>query len=197
MGQEPDAFKWTGRTEEAATLVALDSLADEQIAKQLDIARSTLSRWKATQEFHDRVNAIRREIKAAVVALGITERQNRIDAYNDRWRRMNQVLDARSEHYGGLLAGAPASDRKKGYANPDWLAPGAETGLLVHTKKMIGSGDRAIVIEEWGIDTSLLKELRAHEEQAAKELGQWVEHKDVTTQGEQIKAYVGVDLDKV
>jgi hypothetical protein len=54
-------------------------------------------------------------------------------------------------------------------------APGADTGLLMRTWKQIGSGDSAVIVEEYQVDTGLLKALLDHEKQAAQELGQWSE----------------------
>jgi hypothetical protein len=53
--------------------------------------------------------------------------------------------------------------------------PGAETGLLTRTYKQIGSGEGAEKVEEYQVETGLLKELREHEKQAAQELGQWAD----------------------
>jgi hypothetical protein len=59
-------------------------------------------------------------------------------------------------------------------------AAGGSTGLLVRTEKVIGTGDKATKITEYAVDTALLKELRAHEQQAAQELGQWLEKKELS-----------------
>lgn len=64
--------------------------------------------------------------------------------------------------------------------------PGGETGLLVRKYKNLGSGDNARTVEEYEVDTGLLAELRAHEKQAAEELGQWITKGDVTSKGEQV-----------
>ena len=48
------------------------------------------------------------------------------------------------------------------------------------TPQAIGVGANQQTIEEYAIDTGLLKEFRAHEQQAAQELGEWVEKKDTT-----------------
>lgn len=44
------------------------------------------------------------------------------------------------------------------------------------------------MVYEYELDGKLLAELRAHEEQAAKELGQWTERKDLTSDGKQLGA---------
>jgi len=157
MGQE---FRWTKKAERAARLVADDTLSDEQIAAKLRIARSTLSRWKAHPEFQARVRAIVSEYREAILAEGIADKQNRILALNERWRRLQQVIEERAR-------------------DPDMAkVPGGKTGLLVRQLKSIGVGENNTVVEEYVVDVGLLRELRAHEQQAAQELGQWVEKTD-------------------
>src|SRR5262249_27057215 len=80
-----------------------------------------------------------------------------LKALNDRWSRMQQIIEARANH--------------PDYAN----IPGGRTGLLVRSVKQIGSGDSARLVEEFALDVALLKELRAHEKQAAVELAQSLE----------------------
>ncbi len=145
------------RREQAAQLVAAGKQTDVAIATALKIRPETLWRWRQTTDFMGRVDALQAEMAAAVVAEGIASRTRRIQALNDRWDRMKRVIDER------------ASDPE--FSN----VAGGTTGLLVHTVKMIGGGRDATTVDEYAVDTGLLKELRAHEEQAAKELGQWVE----------------------
>jgi hypothetical protein len=55
----------------------------------------------------------------------------------------------------------------------------------VRTYKAVGGA----TVEEYAVDTGLLREMRAHEEQAARELGQWVERQtqDLTTGGQPVQ----------
>ena len=50
----------------------------------------------------------------------------------------------------------------------------------MRTLKQLGRGDEAETVEEFRVDTGLLKELRETEKQAAQELGQWAEKHEVT-----------------
>ena len=52
---------------------------------------------------------------------------------------------------------------------------GGRTGLIVHNVKGVGKGDDFKLIDVYEVDTSLLKEMREHEKQAAIEVGQWQE----------------------
>lgn len=97
------------------------------------------------------------QAKAVILAKGIAVKQSRIDALNDRWERMKQVISERAD-------------------DPNMKdIPGGTTGLLVHSTKAIGAGQSMQVIDEYNLDTGLLKEMREHEKQAAQELGEWVE----------------------
>ena len=57
---------------------------------------------------------------------------------------------------------------------PDDIA-GGDTGLLVRTEKVIGTGNSAQHITEYKADVAVTKEIRELHKQAAQELGQWVE----------------------
>jgi hypothetical protein len=109
-----------------------------------------------------RVNELRNEI-AAKFRQSREERlsslQQRIDGYNERRQKLLAVIGERA------MAG--------------WNAPGASTGLLTREVKSIGAGKTFKEIEEFRVDIPLLRELRDIEKQAAIELGQWTEKRDV------------------
>jgi hypothetical protein len=60
-----------------------------------------------------------------------------------------------------------------------WDGPGASTALLVRRERSVGSGQNQKFVAEYKVDTGLLRELRKLEKQAAIELGQWTEKRDV------------------
>jgi hypothetical protein len=147
----------TERQECAAQLVAKGTLTDDAVAVELNLSPKTIQRWRTLNVFIARVESLQAEVAAGVVVEGIAHRNSRVTALNDRWTRMQRVIEDRA--------------RDDEMAN----VPGGPTGLLVHTVKQIGAGPSATTVDEYSVDTGLLKELRAHEEQAAKELGQWIE----------------------
>lgn len=171
-------WRWSGVKEQAALAVAEDRLPDAEIAAAAGVSRQSLERWKLKAEFRARVEELRAAIRARVREHGIAVVENRVVALNERWRLMQQVIAER----GAALAGE---------------CPGGGTGLLVRQVKQIGQGRDAQVVEEFAVDAGLLRELRGHEEQAARELGQWTEKRDVTTAGEPIKLYAGIDPEQV
>jgi hypothetical protein len=148
---------WTHRTEQAALLVAEDQLTDDAIAARLRINKVTLERWKQRTDFRARTQEHVAAFREAIRVRGIAERQNRVNALNERWRLMQQVIAARA-------------------ADESMTGAGHETGLLVRTYKP----GKYRNVEEYRFDAALLAELRAHELQAARELGQLVEKRELT-----------------
>lgn len=165
-------------------MVAEDRLSNEEIAREIGITRQALDKWKIQPAFRSRVEELRETLRTAIIAEGIANRQNRVDALNDRWRRMQSVIDARA-----------ATPPPKAWHSDDGSesidVPGWETGLLTEVVRKVGD----VVEFRYEIDAMILKELRAHEEQAAKELGQWVEKSDRASDQPVIRVTVlsGVD----
>ena len=151
----------TRRRERAALLVAEDKAPDLEIAAVLKIGKATLERWKREPAFAARVQEHRARWAKEIEIEGIANRKNRVDALNDRWSRMREVIRARAEDMTDEVAGG-------------------DTGLLVRTVKQIGSGERATTIEEYAVDTGLLKSMLDHEKQAAQELGQWADKQELS-----------------
>jgi hypothetical protein len=137
-----------------------------QIADRLEIDRRTLTRWKQYPGFAARIDEHLAEIRDEVRRVGLADLYNRISALNERWEAMRRIIDERA-------------------ADPEMAnVPGGTTGLLVKTVRRVvvedetrdGSGRRSSrEICEYSVDTGLLREILAHEKQAAQELGQWME----------------------
>lgn len=178
------------KREHAASMLAGDYQPDRVIAAEVGVTMMTLNRWKRDPEFQAAIARHREEQRAAVASEGIANKQNRVRALNDRWQRMQRVIDARA------VTKPPKvihSQESAGREEPDTIdAPGWDTGLMVEVVKKIGQ----VTEFRYEVDTGLLKEIRAHEEQAAKELGQWVE-KTEQDQRVTIRRYIGVDVDAV
>lgn len=159
--QNETVFKWDKKRRRAAQLVAAGALSDERIADELRIGRATLFRWREHPDFAAEVSRIVADTAAALKRKGIAEKQNRLDALNDRHDRMRRVIQARATEYADVKTGG-------------------ETGLLVRQVKGIGKGADFQVIEEYAVDTALLREMRETEKQMAVELGQWTEKTALT-----------------
>jgi len=104
-----------------------------------------------------RIKELQARIAESLVKQSIAVKEARIAALNDRWERMQRVIEERAQDASMLRVA------------------GGQTGLLAHDRKSVGSGPMSEVIDVFEVDTGLLRELREHEVQAAKELGQWEE----------------------
>jgi hypothetical protein len=169
MARDDDHFDWTPKSEEAAQLLAEGDLSTTEIGERLDLGRSTLWRWRQYPEFAAKVEEIRETIRTEIRRHGIAVIEQRVAALHNRWKRLERVI------------------RERGNDPGMQDVPGGATGLLVRRVKMIGTGPGAREVEEFAVDTGLLSELRAHEQQAAQELGQWTSKTDVTSGGEPVK----------
>lgn len=155
-------MKLTDQHIEAAQLLAEGEMTDVAIAERFGITRQTLWNWRQKPEFAALIDEQLSGFKAEVRRRGLASVDHRVKALNDRWVRMRRVIEERAEH-------------------PDYAdAPGGTTGLLVKTYKQLGGGEHARTVEEFAVDTGLLRELREHEKQAAQELGQWSEKSEIT-----------------
>src|SRR5450432_4783248 len=107
-----------------------------------------------------RVRELQETFGAGTIALEISSRNARVQALQDRWDRLRQVIDERA-------------------ASPDFAGvPGGTTGLLMKDYK--GKDADTPVYK---VDAGLLAELRNHEKQAAEELGQWGEKRPLSGEG--------------
>jgi hypothetical protein len=153
----PRPFKWTAPKRRAVEMLASDEVPDAGIAAAVSVNRATLLRWKSHPEFAAAV-------REAVAALGEAARRH---AVGRRAARV-KALDDRRHTLQRVIAERAAAPEMQG-------VPGGTTGHLCRTVKGIGSGETFQVVEEFEVDTGLLRELREHEKQAAQELGQWAD----------------------
>jgi hypothetical protein len=157
MAQNGTGGKWSRKKARAALLVAEDRLTNERIAAAVGVSRRQLDRWKTEAAFLARVQEHIAAQENAVLQTGIARKLHRVGTLNEVVQDLLRLKDER----------AAASSRQG--------VPGGESGLLVRTVKMVGSGPTAQLVEEWRIDDAFLRELREYNEQAARELGQWRE----------------------
>jgi hypothetical protein len=150
-------FRWTGQKEKAAVLVAEDRDTDAEIAEKVGCSPRQLYEWKRTAEFLERVQINVQDFVIRVRARGIARIEKRIEAKNERWQGLRRVIAERA-------------------ADPDMQhVPGGTTGLIVHERKSIGFGKDSEIVDQYVVDTGLLRALNDLEKEAAQELGQWAE----------------------
>lgn len=122
------------------------------IAKRYGVAPSTVTRLV---ERHGNVTErVNEEVVRQVEDYLIAHKVNRIAALDEDWRKLGEVMDARAQDE----------------AHKDH--PGWTTGRLVHQLKSVGSGDNAMIVSEYKVDTATIN-LRAElARKAAEELAQ-------------------------
>jgi Helix-turn-helix of insertion element transposase len=148
--------------EQAAQLVAEDRFSDAKIAEICGISEAGLWKWKQRPDFVKRVEELTAIYGERVLRFGLARRERRLAVLSDMHERLLTLIDER------------ANDPKM------QDVAGGKTGLLVKTNKFSKMGKHLEVYEEFRADVGLVKELRAIEEQAARELGQWREKHELT-----------------
>ncbi len=161
-GTNAHEFAWTAKRLQAVELLAAGMLTHDEVAESIDVAPSTLTRWKGYQTFNDAIAAAKQVHIEAIKAEGIANKQNQIDYLNDRHRRLLQVIEER--------------------AADDSMAdvPGGKTGLIVRTYKAVGFGEDMELLPEYNVDTGLLSSLLNIEKQGAQLAGIWEDKLNVS-----------------
>jgi hypothetical protein len=142
------------KREQAAFLVAEDRHSDSKIAEICGISERALGKWKNRPEFAERVEELTAIFADRVLKFGLARRERRLTVLSDMHERMLRVIDERSN-------------------DPELATiPGGRTGLVVGRQRGIRNGAGLQLIQHYEVDVALLRELRATEEQIARELGQ-------------------------
>lgn len=178
----------------AAALVAEGELTDTQIASQLGINPSTLVRLKRKPAFADKVLELVRAAEREIVYLPIARKTERTKARNDRWQKGQEVIRQRAEMHKDIPGGG-------------------STGLLVRQVKLVKVLDERqgpedgeeqpyaptfTEVEEWAVDTALMKELSDLETAVERSLGQGqVVTSDDGAGGGVQRLYIGVQVNLV
>lgn len=149
------AFKITAKHLEAARMLA-DGQKQAEVAAVFGLKACTISSWFNRQEFKDEIERFREASRAALSAEGIANKKNRLAEYDRRWQLMQAVIKARSE-WDALAE-----------------APGGDTGLIV--RELRGNS----LDFNYKVDIGFLREMRELEKQAAIEVGDWTEKKELT-----------------
>src|ERR1051326_1908261 len=159
---------------EAALLVAEDRLSNARIARKCGVTRRCIDKWKCRPEFQAEVSAHKAAWRKQTLEQGLADRAFRVRETQSDYDRLGLVIAERAKD--------PSMKE----------VPGGKTGLILRTVKSINAGEKETVIVQRGRPvTKIIKErrivaeyetdnglvmARAHlREQAARELGQWVE----------------------
>lgn len=172
-------WKWSKRKHAAAVLLARGELLDREIIVKIGIGDAQLYRWKKSPEFIARIKEVSARIGDATSRIAIASKVRRVMSADNRHRLLQQVIDERAAYFREAQS---AETKINGEGRIVSMAsepvPGATTGLLTKEKKSIGGGLNAEIVDEYKLDTGLLKEMREIEKQVSQELGQWPESKN-------------------
>lgn len=149
------SWEWTKMREQAAMLLAEGDKTVGEIAKICGVSYSGIEKWMTMPEFKARVAQHVETYSASIMKRGIALKHQRVHALNFRHGLMNKVIEERGKE----LAKSPVA--------------GGGTGLLVRELKGIGKGKDFEIVEEYKVDTALLREMRETERQVAIETGTW------------------------
>jgi hypothetical protein len=150
---QPDAtWEWSPEKQEAAVLLAEGELTDNEIAAKAGIHRVNLWRWKKCPPFAERVQSLIKDIGDALRQHALGRKLRRLKGLTDKAERIERVIEERAIEHAGKVAGGG-------------------TGLLALEPKMLGSGEKAQLVDVYRADTALLKEYRELTIAAAKEVG--------------------------
>lgn len=176
--QENTNFRWTAQRERAAVLLADDEITDEAIAVDVGVHVSTLWRWRQNADFAAKIGEHVGRLQAGMLRYRVAKKRHRLKALDDLHTKALDTIQCRADRYQAMLG----DDRETVAAQAaksviGGVVPGeAATGLLVEKESVNNTGYRTV---EWSVDTGLMREIRAIHEQAAKELGQWVEKGEI------------------
>lgn len=155
-------FVWSPTSLKAAELLAENELNLQEVSDACAISRQTLYKWKQHPQFAEAVADRANDVVAAMHRHFIAKKHKRIATLDRLHAKALAIIEARGK-------------------DPNHaMYPGGDTGLLVVRTKTQGLGRNATTWTEVEFDRALVAEIRAIEEQAARELGQWIEKAEVS-----------------
>lgn len=153
-------------------------------ARMAGYAESSLSSQTHYLTSHPEIRARIDEYLAELKADGLRHKENRIAAAQALFDDLVAIKGERAEEYRRLkeaMGGEPDSfGRLTNMFGERTIPPGAETGLMNRTVKVVGAGRSQQMIEEFNIDTALTKTALDLMERIAREVGEWNEKAQIT-----------------
>jgi hypothetical protein len=169
----------TEQQQKAAELLA-KGVKVAKVAKALGLCERTIYNWKLDAIFKSEVARIEAEWRGRARQYGAADQDYRLRDLNDRYARLRAVIQQRAR-------------------DPQFQeVPGGKTGLLTVSYKMMTRLDSSTdpptritePVAEYAVDTGMLAEMRAIEQQTAIELGQWKPKSQVENMAAQTSAII-------
>jgi hypothetical protein len=145
---------WNAPKEEAAMLMAVGALTIPEIMQRVEMREKAFTVLRASPDFKERVQHYKDALRKGLAEIGIAEKNNRLQALDDRWKKMKQIIEDREKEFSGVSQ--------------------ARTGLMKKMVRLIPIGGGEVQeVASFAVDDDLLKEMREVEKQAAIEAEQW------------------------
>lgn len=163
-------FPWTVASERAAMLLAEDEMTHGQIGMDIGYSNGqVISYWLKHPEFVAKVKEHRDASLGLARHYAIAKLNARMAALESRWLALKEIIETRKRD--------PMMK----------FVPEGHTGLMRITevkwfKIKDKDGNEALVSRptKWSFDVKLCQELRAVEQHAARQMGEWVQQIEVT-----------------
>lgn len=182
--QKVAVFDWDERRLRAAQLVAAGEKTEEEICREIGITRKGLWQWKCRSEFKSRVAEIVEQTKNALLKNGIRVRECRLQALEELFGRISNVILARSKRQLSVVAPDQSGDVDEFDADEASAAPvnergqGVETGMIAVDYK-----GKYANVPVFKFDAALAREYRETLKHIAQEMGEWSEKQEVEQSG--------------
>jgi len=145
------------RREHASQLLAEARFNHKKIAELVGVSLASITKWKRRPEVKERIAELVASYTEKVFNEGLALKANRLAELSEMHEKALTIIAERA-------------------ADPDLAAiPGGKTGYVMRSTKVVGKQ----VYVSYNVDTKLMKEIRAIEEQYARETGQWQERIEV------------------
>lgn len=179
--KEGTPFRWTAAKARAAVLLAEDERTDVEIAAEAGVHVATLWRWRQHPDFAARVGDHVGRLQAGMLRYRIAKKRERMRVYDGMLSDALEIVASRKRRYTAeLTAQAKVTPIRDGVDEEDIrtrvVPDEAATGWIVETEKVNAIGIRTT---EWAFDGGLWRAVESVSEQAARELGQWVEKAEI------------------
>jgi hypothetical protein len=146
-------LKWTPKVKRACKMVAKHSANSNQIAAKLGTSPCVVRRWTQHPTFRAQADAYRKKHCEKVAAAAIARVECRVAAYQREFDDIEELMRARAESMKD--------------------SPMGRTGRMVMTRRQVGEGADAEIVEQYTYDYALGRRKLDILKQAAQDLGQW------------------------
>lgn len=148
-------FQWSDTKRRAVVLLVEGNKSYQRVADELGITRITLWEWRRSTDFAAALDDLRALLEEETRAFAVANRHALLEGLTERRERLLQIVTEREEYH----------------RDHQTDAPGATTGYLVKSLKVVGTGSTAYTETEYNVDRPLVTSLNDVETFGAKLAG--------------------------